>query len=257
MRCPGPRPSRLCTRTWPLATVPVSDPSTYVPLGRRRKAEYGRASAKQAIDDEKTNKTQFLDPPCRRAREVRRCQAPLHQAAPFQEPGLPPASPCPQDQHQEDLLRDPAIHFRLSILLRCTRRWCLIWFPALVWRKGGVMRSGCGASGSDGRHGALVEKYTRSKRKQKTKGLLVRKNGFSSRCSFRDQRLVISIFCSNGNEQKIRNERNPNKLQPKGHRCPGVHLWHRAKVGFHLRCSLQTEMRRTLSSFGEHLRSTW
>lgn len=56
-----------------------------------------------------------LDSPCRRAREGRRCQAPLHQAAPDQEPLIPPAPPYPQDQQEEGLLRHSPFDFRLNL----------------------------------------------------------------------------------------------------------------------------------------------
>lgn len=83
-----------------------------------------------------------LDPPRRRAREVRRCQAPLHQAAAHQEPGLPPAPPRPQDQHQEGLLRPPPIDFRLSA-------WFLWWLEWLMstWRIGTLVMT---AGATDG-----------------------------------------------------------------------------------------------------------
>lgn len=59
--------------------------------------------------------TKRLDSPCRRAREGRRCQAPLHQAAPDQEPLIPSAPPYPQDQQEEGLLRHSPFDFRLNL----------------------------------------------------------------------------------------------------------------------------------------------
>lgn len=55
-----------------------------------------------------------LDPPRRRDREERGCQAPLHQATHHQEPLLPPPPPRPQDQHQEDLQRQASRYLCLS-----------------------------------------------------------------------------------------------------------------------------------------------
>lgn len=64
--------------------------------------------------------TKHPDSPCRRAREGRRCQAPLHQAAPDQEPLIPSASPYPQDQQEEGLLRHSPFDFRLNLCDFCS-----------------------------------------------------------------------------------------------------------------------------------------
>lgn len=63
------------------------------------------------------------DPQGRRAREGRRCQAPLHQAAPHQGHFLPPPPPRPQDPQPEDLLREAPYHFRINSLCGALFLW--------------------------------------------------------------------------------------------------------------------------------------
>lgn len=150
--------------------------------------------------------TSPTDPPRRRAREGRRCQAPLHQAAPHQEPGLPPAPPRPQDQHQEGLLRHPAVHFRLGNFP--VRRCMICGFSAWVWWSGRTVW--------DDGHGALLferEYYHKKKNKQRARDCWsAKQNGFSPEVFIlRDQRLVISIFCS----KTVMSKKGMNEIQNK------------------------------------------
>lgn len=145
-----------------------------------RLSNKNRSRSIPSLGLDEANKEIRIDPPCRRAREVRRCQAPLHQAAPHQEPGLPSAPPCSQDQFQEGLLRYPAIHFRLSISLLW--RWCLIWFSALVWR-GVVGRS------------ADTALLTNHKRENEGLPIRTQQKWFPHGVYFRDQTAIsLTIF---------------------------------------------------------------
>lgn len=56
----------------------------------------------------------LTDPPCRRDREGRRCEAPLHQAAPREGYQLPSPPPYHQGCRQQGLQREPTFHFRLE-----------------------------------------------------------------------------------------------------------------------------------------------
>jgi len=98
-------PLRPCTPTWLPAIVPASGRSTY---GYTRPA---------ALTPKVAMLTPSTDPQGCWAREDRGRQAPLYQAACHQEPLLPSPSPCPQDQHQEDLQREAPFHFLLNGLM--------------------------------------------------------------------------------------------------------------------------------------------
>lgn len=96
----GLLPSRRCTPIWPPATALGSGRSTYEhrpPL---------------AVTDPKLL-TPNSDPPCRRAREDRGHQAPLHQATRHQEPLVPSPPPCSQDQERQAVQRDAPVHLCL------------------------------------------------------------------------------------------------------------------------------------------------
>lgn len=92
--------------------------------------------------------TIHLDPPRRRAREVGRCQAPLHQAAPDQGIEVPSASPCPQDLQQEGLQRQTSLDFRL--------KWCrAVMGFGFLWSIVESEWTGLDNDGNNGRNGKV------------------------------------------------------------------------------------------------------
>ena len=118
----------------------------------------------------------------RRGREGRGHPPPLHQAAPHQEPQVPPSSPYPQDRRQEGLRRSPPRHLLLSVSSHTLLAYC--W---LGWREKGLG----GLHSTVGKNNPLLAK-SRCSTAQKEES----KNSFFFRKSFTTNFMTFHSNCS-------------------------------------------------------------